>query len=99
VICAGGFQTGPVIAAAIERGDCDGVSMGRPLIANPDLPNMLAAGLDQAPRPCTYCNKCLINFVENPLGCYEEARYDSRDEMVRHILSVFRGAPLPSEVT
>jgi 2,4-dienoyl-CoA reductase-like NADH-dependent reductase (Old Yellow Enzyme family) len=99
VICAGGFQTGPTIAAAIERGDCDGVSMGRPLIANPDLPNMLAAGLDHAPRPCTYCNKCLINFVENPLGCYEEARYDSRDEMVRHILSVYRGAPLPSEVT
>jgi 2,4-dienoyl-CoA reductase-like NADH-dependent reductase (Old Yellow Enzyme family) len=98
VICAGGFQTGPVIAAAIERGDCDGVSMGRPLIANPDLPNMLAAGLDRAPRPCTYCNKCLINFVENPLGCYEEARYESRDEMVRHILSVYHGAPLPAEV-
>lgn len=98
VICAGGFQTGPVIAAAIERGDCDGVSMGRPLIANPDLPDILASGLERAPRPCTYCNKCLINFVENPLGCYEEARYDSREEMVRHILSVYRGAPLPSEV-
>jgi 2,4-dienoyl-CoA reductase-like NADH-dependent reductase (Old Yellow Enzyme family) len=99
VICAGGFQTGPVIAEAIERGDCDGVSMGRPLIANPDLPNLLASGLERAPRPCTYCNKCLINFVENPLGCYEEARFESRDEMVRHILSVYRGAPLPSEVT
>jgi 2,4-dienoyl-CoA reductase-like NADH-dependent reductase (Old Yellow Enzyme family) len=98
VICAGGFQTGPVIAAAIERSDCDGVSMGRPLIANPALPNMLASGLERAPRPCTYCNKCLINFVENPLGCYEEARFESRDEMVRHILSVYRGAPLPSEV-
>jgi 2,4-dienoyl-CoA reductase-like NADH-dependent reductase (Old Yellow Enzyme family) len=99
VICAGGFQTASTIARAIEDGSADGVSMGRPLIANPDLPNLFMQGLDRAPRPCTYCNKCLINFVENPLGCYEESRYSSRDEMVRHILSVFAGAPLPAEVS
>ncbi|MGH3104941.1 MAG: tRNA-dihydrouridine synthase [Gaiellaceae bacterium] len=99
VICAGGFQTASVIAGAIERGDCDGVSMGRPLIANPDLVNLFAAGHDRAPRPCTYCNKCLINFIENPLGCYEEARYESRGQMIREILSVYEGAPLPTEVT
>jgi 2,4-dienoyl-CoA reductase-like NADH-dependent reductase (Old Yellow Enzyme family) len=98
VICAGGFQTASVIAAAIEDGSVDAVSMGRPLIANPDLPNHFAQGRDRAPRPCTYCNKCLVNFVENPLGCYEESRYDSREQMVRQILSVFEGAPLPSEV-
>ena len=37
VICTGGFQTASVIAAAIERGDCDAVSAARPLIANNDL--------------------------------------------------------------
>ncbi len=99
VICAGGFQTASVIAGAIEDGSVDGVSFGRPLIANPDLPRMFADGLDRAPRPCTYCNKCLINFVENPLGCYEEARYDSREEMVREIMSVYEGAPLPAEIS
>jgi len=99
VICAGGFQTASVISAAIENGWIDAVSMGRPLIANPDLVNLFAEGHDQAPRPCTYCNKCLINFVENPLGCYEESRFKSREEMVRQILSVYEGAPLPSEVT
>ncbi|HEU4396183.1 MAG TPA: tRNA-dihydrouridine synthase, partial [Planctomycetota bacterium] len=99
VLCAGGFQTASVIARAIADGSADGVTMGRPLIANPDLPNLFAAGHDRAPKPCTYCNKCLINFVENPLGCYEEARYASREEMVRHIMSVYDGAPLPSEVT
>jgi 2,4-dienoyl-CoA reductase-like NADH-dependent reductase (Old Yellow Enzyme family) len=98
VICAGGFQTASTIAAAIVDGSVDGVSMGRPLIANPDLANIFASGLDRAPRPCTYCNKCLVNFVENPLGCYEESRYSSPEEMKRHILSVFEGAPLPSEV-
>ena len=38
VICAGGFQTASVIARAIAGGDCDAVSMARPLLANPDLP-------------------------------------------------------------
>jgi 2,4-dienoyl-CoA reductase-like NADH-dependent reductase (Old Yellow Enzyme family) len=98
VLCAGGFQTASVISRAIEDGSVDGVTMGRPLIANPDLPLIFAQGLDRAPRPCTYCNKCLISFVESPLGCYEEARYASRDEMVRHIMSVYEGAPLPAEV-
>jgi 2,4-dienoyl-CoA reductase (NADPH2) len=99
VLCAGGFQTASVISRAIEDGSTDGVTMGRPLIANPDLPNLFAEGLDRAPKPCTYCNKCLINFVENPLGCYEESRFASRDEMIRHIVSVYEGSPLPSEVT
>jgi 2,4-dienoyl-CoA reductase (NADPH2) len=98
VLCAGGFQTASVIARAIEDGSTDGVTIGRPLIANPDLPNLFAQGLDRAPKPCTYCNKCLINFVENPLGCYEESRFGSRDEMIRHIMSVYEGAPLPAEV-
>ena len=70
--------------------------MGRPLIANPDLVNLFDAGHDRAPRPCTYCNKCLINFIENPLGCYEQSRFDSREEMVRQILSVYE--PDPAEV-
>ncbi|MGH3036255.1 MAG: NADH:flavin oxidoreductase [Gaiellaceae bacterium] len=98
VLCAGGFQTASVISRAIEDGSADGVTMGRPLIANPDLPLLFAQGLDRAPKPCTYCNRCLIRFVEDPLGCYEEARYTSREQMVRHIMSVYEGAPLPSEV-
>jgi 2,4-dienoyl-CoA reductase (NADPH2) len=98
VLCAGGFQTASVISRAIEDGSTDGVTIGRPLIANPDLPNLFAEGLDRAPKPCTYCNKCLINFIESPLGCYEESRFHSRDEMLRHIMSVYEGAPLPAEV-
>ena len=90
VLCTGGFQTASAIAAAIERGDCDAVTVARPLVANPDLVNMFAAGLDRAPRPCTYCNRCVFNFLENPLGCYEPARYDSREEMLAEILSVYR---------
>ena len=89
VLVTGGFQTASVIRAAIGRGDCDGVTMARTLIANPDLPQLFAAGHDRARRPCTYCNKCLYAFIENPLGCYDERRFDSREEMVRQILSVY----------
>ena len=93
VICTGGFQTASVIAAAIERGDCDAVSAARPLIANNDLVEIFRRGQDRADRPCTYCNRCLVNVVENPLGCYEESRYPSRDAMVAEIMSVFNPPP------
>ena len=78
VICTGGFQTASVIRAAIERGDCDAVSAARPLVANNDLVQMFKRGLDVAPEPCSYCNKCLVNVVENPLGCYDERRFEIR---------------------
>ena len=93
VICTGGFQSGSVIAGAIARGDCDAVSIARPLIANNDLVEVFRRGHDRADRPCTYCNRCLVNVVENPLGCYEESRFPSRDAMVAQIMSVFNPPP------
>jgi 2,4-dienoyl-CoA reductase (NADPH2) len=93
VICTGGFQTASVIAGAIGRGDCDAVSIARPLIANNDLVEVFRRGQDGADRPCTYCNRCLVNVVENPLGCYEESRYPSREAMIAEIMSVFDPPP------
>jgi 2,4-dienoyl-CoA reductase-like NADH-dependent reductase (Old Yellow Enzyme family) len=95
VICTGGFQTASVIAAALERGDCDAVSMARPLIANPDLPHLFARGLERAERPCTYCNRCLARAIEDPLGCYDESRFPSRDAMLEEVMQVFRPPPFP----
>jgi 2,4-dienoyl-CoA reductase-like NADH-dependent reductase (Old Yellow Enzyme family) len=89
VLCTGGFQSASVIRAAINGGDCDAVSIGRPLVANNDLVKHFAAGRDRAPKPCTYCNKCLVHVVEHPLGCYEESRFNSREEMLAQIMSVF----------
>jgi len=89
VICTGGFQTASVIEKAILNKDCDAVSMARTLVANNDLPKIFASGKSQAEKPCTYCNRCLVNVVENPLGCYEQSRFKTRDEMVAQIMSVF----------
>jgi 2,4-dienoyl-CoA reductase (NADPH2) len=89
VLCTGGFQTASVIRNAIARGDCDGVSMARPLVANNNLVEYFQQGLDRAPKPCTYCNKCLVHVVEHPLGCYEQSRFNSREEMLAQVMSVF----------
>ena len=92
VIVTGGFQQASLIAAAIEDGSCDAVSIARGLIANNDLVELFRAGHDLPPRPCTYCNKCLYNVLEHPLGCYDERRFTSREEMVAQIMSVYASA-------
>jgi len=89
VICTGGFQTASIIRQAIDRGDCDAVSIARPLVANNDLVKQFAGGRDRAEKPCTYCNKCLVHVVEHPIGCYEESRFASREDMLREVMSVF----------
>lgn len=90
VLCTGGFQSAPVIRNAIVRGDCDAVTIARPLIANPDLPLIFANGADRPSRPCTYCNKCLAHVLTDPLGCYEESRYDSYQAMIDEIMHIFK---------
>ncbi|MDZ7638170.1 MAG: tRNA-dihydrouridine synthase [Bryobacterales bacterium] len=95
IICTGGFQTASVIREAIQAKRCHAVSIARPLIANPDMPKMFEQGHNQPPVPCTYCNKCLVNVVEHPLGCYEEARFTTREAMLQDILSVYQPPPFP----
>ncbi len=41
----------------IESGDADFVMMGRPLIADPELPNKLKKGRREDVRPCLRCNE------------------------------------------
>lgn len=96
VLCTGGFQHASVIADVIRKNWCDAVSIGRPLIANENLPEILKVSNGPEPdKACTYCNKCLINDVENPLGCYELSRYDGAtfeekyDNMMSSVMSVF----------
>ena len=93
VLCTGGFQTATVIEQALVDGLCHGVTIARPLIANNDLVKTFASGSPKPVKPCTYCNKCLVNAVENPLGCYELDRFASYDEMVKQIMSVFEPPP------
>jgi 2,4-dienoyl-CoA reductase (NADPH2) len=97
VISTGGWQTASRIAAAIRAGDCDAVSIARPLLANPDLPRRFLAG-EEGPAPgkaCTYCNKCLVNVIELPIGCFEEARFAEHgeaayDRMIEEVMAYYQ---------
>lgn len=97
VIDTGGFQDGALIRQGLREGCFDGVSMARPLIANPDLPRLLAAGRDVPERPCSFCNRCLVNAITNPLGCYDQRRFASRDAMIDEVMSIYR-EPSPPPV-
>jgi 2,4-dienoyl-CoA reductase (NADPH2) len=97
IITTGGYQDGRVIRRVIEGGYTDAVSMARPLIANTDLPKILASGKDLPDRPCSFCNRCLLNAIANPLGCYDERRFDSREAMIREVMSVYSPSEFPAE--
>jgi 2,4-dienoyl-CoA reductase-like NADH-dependent reductase (Old Yellow Enzyme family) len=96
IINTGGYQDGRVIRRVISEGYCDAVSIARPLIANNDLPHILASGKDLPDRPCSFCNRCLVNAIANPLGCYDLRRFDGdHDEMIRQVMTVFDPPPFP----
>ena len=90
VISTGGYQDARLIRHVIGERWVDAVSIARPLIANPDLPKVIASGRDLPERPCTFCNRCLINAVYNPLACYDLRRFDGDyAEMIRCAMEVF----------
>ena len=95
VINTGGYQRGSIIRRGIQEGYFDGVAIARPLIANNDLPKVLAEGREVPEKPCSFCNRCLVNAVANPLACYDRRRFDSHDDMVREAMTVFHPPPFP----
>jgi 2,4-dienoyl-CoA reductase-like NADH-dependent reductase (Old Yellow Enzyme family)/thioredoxin reductase len=77
VITAG--KIGPELAEQIIRdGRADFIVMGRPLLADPDLPNKLRQGRREDVRSCLYCNNCLTRMLRsctvNP-SLYREGRF------------------------
>ena len=94
VLCTGGFQTGSFMRAAIREKKCDAVTIARPLLANPDLPDILRRGEEVTQKKrCTYCNKCLVHVLEDPLGCYEIDRFGGdHAEMIRHVMDFYEDA-------
>ncbi|MBL0713935.1 MAG: NADH:flavin oxidoreductase [Desulfosarcina sp.] len=59
----GGFRSYAVAEKAIGDDGMDFVSMARPLIREPDLPNRWLQG-DRSPARCISCNKCFTAGIE-----------------------------------
>ena len=103
VISTGGYQSASFVREAIASGACDGISIARSLVATPDLPRQWAAGRDLPEKPCTYCNKCLLNAPKNPMGCYERSRFATHEAMLAELMTIYRTradlrVPDPAEV-
>ncbi len=80
VICAGRMDNPVMALEALEKGECDVVSLGRPLLADPDYVNKLRAGRMAQVRPCISCQEgcmgrvqeySMINCAVNPQAARE----------------------------
>jgi len=92
VISNGGFQRRDIIENTLTAGKCDLIAIARPLLANPNLLQLFAAGRNEPDTPCTFCNRCCSRTAVLPLGCYDDSRFASQDEMQEQILG-WSGTP------
>ena len=76
VICGSRMNDVSIAEAAIAEGRLDVIALGRPSIADPDLPRKVVAGTPEAIRPCIGCNQAcihrygqigVVNCAVNPL--------------------------------
>lgn len=68
--------------ALLAAGDADFVAMGRKLLADPDLPNKLAAGTPEEVRPCMYHYRCISQiFIREPVRCAMNPRTGRETEI------------------
>ena len=82
IICAGRMDDPDMALEAIENGTTDMISLGRPLLADPDYVNKLRAGKQKSIRPCISCHEgcmgriqeySMLNCAVNPQACRERA--------------------------
>lgn len=80
VLCAGRMDDPDMALEALEKGECDIISLGRPLLADPDYINKLRAGRVKEIRPCISCQEgcmgriqeySMINCAVNPQAARE----------------------------
>lgn len=80
VLCAGRMDDPDMALASLESGDCDMISLGRPLLADPDYVNKLRSGRNCEIRPCISCHEgcmgriqeySMINCAVNPRSARE----------------------------
>jgi 2,4-dienoyl-CoA reductase-like NADH-dependent reductase (Old Yellow Enzyme family) len=88
----------------IRRGQIDFITMGRKLLADPELPRKLREGRANEIRPCVYCYTCISQiFVNKSVICAVNARTGREFETVitpadkpKHVL-VAGGGPAGME--
>jgi len=68
VMLVGGLRTRRVMEEVLSAGDADFISLCRPLICEPDLPNRMRQGLQDRSR-CISANRCWAERAGEGIGC------------------------------
>ncbi len=68
IILVGGMRSRSVMERILHEGTADFISMCRPLIREPDLPNRLRDGQEKA--TCVSCNQCAPREGELGISCH-----------------------------
>jgi 2,4-dienoyl-CoA reductase-like NADH-dependent reductase (Old Yellow Enzyme family)/thioredoxin reductase len=69
VITVGRIRTPDLADRILEENKADFVSLGRALIADPDLPVKAGAGRAEEIIPCISCNRCALSIRKGALQC------------------------------
>lgn len=70
IITVGGMRSKTLIENAVKSNQTDFVSMARPLILEPDLPNKFRTGASETAM-CDNCNQCVVAADTQPIRCYK----------------------------
>ncbi len=100
IICAGRMDDPELASKAIAEGVCDIISLGRPLLADADLPNKVKMGRKDLVRPCISCQEgCMgrvatyadLKCAVNPRACRERATTLAPAEKMKKVMIVGGG--------
>ncbi len=69
VITVGRIRTPELANQILEEKKADLISMGRALIADPDLPTKALQGRREEIIPCISCNRCVLSIRKGSLQC------------------------------
>jgi len=70
IITVGGMRSKVLMENVVESNRTDFVSMARPLILEPDLPNKFRTGESETAL-CDNCNQCVVAADTRPIQCYK----------------------------
>ena len=79
IILVGGFRSRHVMEEVLADGDADFISLCRPLICEPDLPDRLRAG-SQERSSCISANRCWPEGMDEGIACKCPIERDQRGE-------------------
>ena len=100
VLCAGRMDDPDMAEGAVMDGGCDIISLGRPLLADPDYVNKLRRGERKCIRPCISCQEgcmgriqeySMVNCAVNPQAARERVTAYNPVLKAKHVLVIGGG--------